>query len=78
MKTSTRFRIIGTEVVGIGSLLLLVLALQLKESHFDLLIEKFGWDYLIIGVTLILIGLETLSLIKSLPVNVEPVKCQKP
>jgi hypothetical protein len=67
MKTSTRFRIVGTEVVGMGSFLLPVLVLQLRESHFNLLIENFGWDYGIIGLTLILVGLEILSLVKSLP-----------
>jgi hypothetical protein len=72
LKTSTRFKIVGAEVVGMGSFLLLILVLQLRESHFNLAIENFGWDYGIIGVTLILVGLEILSLIKSLPVKRGP------
>ena len=72
MKTPTRFKIVGTEVVGMGSFLLVILALQLRASNFNLLIENFGWDYLVIGITLILVGLEILSLIKNLPPWSEP------
>jgi hypothetical protein len=71
MKTSTRFKIVGVEVVGMGSFLLVILALQLRESHFNLMTENFGWDYGIVGITLILVGLEILSLIKSLPAKNE-------
>jgi hypothetical protein len=67
MTTTTRFNIIGTEVCGLGGFLLTILTLQLVESHFDLEIEKFAWVYGIIGITLILVGLETLSLVKSFP-----------
>jgi hypothetical protein len=67
MKTSTRFKIVGAEVVGMGSFLLLILVLQLRESGFNLIVQNFGWDYGIVGITLILVGLELLSLIKSLP-----------
>jgi hypothetical protein len=67
MKTSTRFKIVGVEVVGMGFFLLVILALQLRKSHFNLMAESFGWDYGIIGLTLILVGLEILSLVKSLP-----------
>jgi hypothetical protein len=74
MKTSTRFKIVGAEVVGIGSFLLLILALQLSESHSSLIIENFGWDYGIIGITLILVGFEILSLIKSLSAKDEAPK----
>jgi len=67
VKTTTRFKIVGAEVVGMGSFLLLILVLQLKESHFNFLIENFGWDYGIVGITLILVGFEILSLVKILP-----------
>lgn len=67
MKTSTRFKIVGTEVVGMGAFLLVILLLQLRASQFSGAIQGFGWDYGIVGVTLILVGLEILSLIKSLP-----------
>jgi hypothetical protein len=67
MKVSTRFRIVGTEVVGLGAFLVIVLALELRSAHASVIVQSFGWDYGIIGVTLILVGLEILSLIKNLP-----------
>jgi len=71
MKIPTRFKIVGTEVVGLGAFLLLILVLQLRENHFASSIESFGWVYAIIGVTLILVGLETVSLVRSLPSHQE-------
>jgi hypothetical protein len=67
LKTATRFKIVGTEVIGLGSFLLVVLGLQLRASHFSGLVQGFGWDYGILGGTFILIGLEILSLVKNLP-----------
>ena len=71
MKTSTRFKIVGIEVVGLGSFLLFLLVLELRSGKAEATVQTFGWDYLIVGVTLILIGLEILSLIKKLPVTKE-------
>ena len=67
MKASTRFRILGTEVLGLGVFLLLVLILQLREGRLNLLVESFSWDYGIIAGTLVLVGLEILSLVMNLP-----------
>jgi hypothetical protein len=67
MNTSTRFRIVGIEIVGLGAFLLTIIALELEEAHFDMLVRNFGWVYGIIGFTLILVGLETLSLIRNIP-----------
>jgi len=69
LKIATRFKIVGTEVVGLGAFLLIVLALELRLRKSDVMLQTFGWDYVIIGVTLILVGLEILSLIKYLPVS---------
>jgi len=69
LKIDTRFKIVGTEVVGMGAFLLVILALELRSAHTDSVIQSFGWDYGIVGITLILVGLEILSLIKHLPVS---------
>ena len=74
MQTTTRFKIVGTEVVGLGAFLLLIVLLQLLESRFSYAIESFGWVYVIIGATLILVGLETLSLVKNVPAITEQVR----
>jgi hypothetical protein len=67
MKLATRFKIVGVEVVGLGAFLLAVLILELSESHGLGIVQNFSWDYGIIGTTLILVGSETISLIKYLP-----------
>jgi hypothetical protein len=66
MKLSTRFRIIGVELVGLGAFLLLLIALELREGGGNPTITGFAWVYAIIGITLILVGLETLSLTRQL------------
>jgi len=66
-KVATRFKIVGIEVVGLGTYNILVLLLQLREASNQSIVESFGWDYAIIGGVLIAVGLELLSLIKHLP-----------
>ena len=67
LSTSTRFKIVGVEVVGLGAYNLLVLLLQLSKAHGQGIVQSFGWDYAIIGGVLIAVGLEILSLVKYLP-----------
>jgi hypothetical protein len=67
LKTSTRFKIVGVEVVGLGGFLVLLLGLELRTTNAPLMIHGLGWDFGIIGGTLILVGLEILSLIKNIP-----------
>lgn len=62
MKLAERYRIIGVEIVGLGTFLLLVMILQLVESSWNTSVEQFAIVYAIIGITLILVGIETLSL----------------
>ena len=59
----THFKIVGTEVVGISAFLLAILGLQAKAEHGLGPLFSFSWDYLIIGITLILVGFEILSLV---------------
>ena len=67
MSLVSRFRIIGAEIVGLGAFLLLIMLLQLVESGWNTSVEQFAAVYAIIGITLILVGLETLSLNRRLP-----------
>jgi len=66
-KVATRFKIVGIEVVGLGTYNILVLLLQLREASNQSIVQSFGWDYAIIGGVLVAVGLELLSLIKHLP-----------
>jgi hypothetical protein len=65
LRLSTRFRIVGWEVVFLGALLLAIIGLQLEEPNTP--VGSFAWVYGIIGVTGILVGLETISLVRQLP-----------
>ena len=67
MKLAGRYRIIGVEVVGLGAFLLLIMLLQLIQSSWNASVEQFAIVYAIIGITLILVGLETLSLNRRFP-----------
>ena len=49
----------------LGAFLLAVVALQLEESNVSV-VGSFAWVYGIIGVTAILVGLETVSLVRHL------------
>ena len=66
MKLVTRFRIVGVEVVGLGAFLLLLLALELGETSSNPTVVGFGWVFALIGITLVLVGLETLSLTRKM------------
>ena len=77
MKIETRFKIVGTEVVGLGAFLLIVLFLELRSSHEIGVVQSFGWDCGIVGTTLILVGLEILSLIKYLPSKTSAFRVKK-
>jgi hypothetical protein len=62
MELSTRYRIIGIETVGLGAFVLLLLSLELLEAGTNQVVQNFSWVWGIIGFTLILVGLEQLSL----------------
>ena len=49
----------------LGAFLLAIVALQLEESNASI-VGGFAWVYGIIGVTAILVGLETVSLVRHL------------
>ena len=69
MKLAKRFKIIGIEIVGLAAFLLFIMLLQLVESNWNPSIEQFAIVYAIIGITLTLVGLETLSLSRRLPIE---------
>ena len=66
MKLVTRFNIIGVEVIGLAAFLLALVVLELYEAHWEQIVQNFSWVYAIIGVALILVGFETLSLTRHL------------
>ena len=71
MNVTTRHKIIGVEVIGLGVFLLVLILLQLIESKGNQSVQNFAWAYGIVGITFVLVGLEILSLTKQLRVPVE-------
>ena len=62
MELSTRYKIVGIEVVGFGVFVLFLLFLEYNEAGTNQVVRNFSWVWGIVGITLILIGLEILSL----------------
>ncbi len=62
MNLTTRFRIIGVEVVGLGLFVIVLLLLEAREAGTDQTVQGFSWVWGIVGITLVLVGLELLSL----------------
>jgi hypothetical protein len=66
VKLTTRFKIVGIEVVGFGVFVLALLDLEYNQSKTDPVVLNFVWIFIIIGITLILVGLEILYLTKKI------------
>lgn len=63
----TRFKIVGIEVVFLGAFNLGLVALELSQANGNSLVSSFAWVFIVVGITLILVGLELLSLVRQLP-----------
>ena len=68
MNVTTRHKIIGVEVIGLGVFLMALILLELLEVKGNQVVQNFAWACGIVGITLVLVGLEILSLAKQLPV----------
>ena len=66
MKPDTNLRIIGIEIAGLGAFVLFLLYLELAETNNDATVVNFAWVLGIVAITLILVGLETLSVVRRL------------
>jgi hypothetical protein len=62
VELSTRYKIVGVEVVGLGVFVLFLLFLEYNEAGTNQIVQNFSWVWGIVGITLILVGLEILSL----------------
>jgi protein-S-isoprenylcysteine O-methyltransferase Ste14 len=60
-KISTRHKIIGVELVGLGVFLLLLVVLELFQTVWNQTVQSFAWVFAIIGAAIILVGFEVLS-----------------
>jgi hypothetical protein len=67
VKLTTRFKIVAYETIGLGAFLVLLALLENSESDGNVVATNFSWVFGFIGVVLILVGLESGSLVKRLP-----------
>jgi hypothetical protein len=63
-------------VIGIGAFILFLQFLELNETRGNSTVVSFAWVFAIVGITLILVGLETYSLTGRLQPKVPPVNQQ--
>jgi hypothetical protein len=66
VELSTRLRIVGVEVVGLGAFVLLLAYFELREAGSSGVVESFTWVWAIVGITLALVGLEILALARQI------------
>jgi hypothetical protein len=66
LKPDTNLRIIGIEVVGLGTFILFLTYLELTETNNNATVVSFAWVFGIVAITLILVGLETISVVRRL------------
>ena len=66
MKPDTNLRIISIEIVGFGVFVRFLLYLELGETNSNAIVVDFSWVFGIVAITLILVGLETLSIVRRL------------
>jgi len=69
MELRTRYQIVGVEVVGLGAFVLLLAYLELRQADPSGLVQGFTWVWGVVGITLILVGLEIPSLNRLLPAS---------
>jgi hypothetical protein len=62
MRLHTQIRVVGAEVVGIGGFVLLLLLLEGRAAGWSALTVSFGTAFGIVGLTLVLVGLEAMWL----------------
>ena len=67
MKLTSRFNIVAYETVGLGVFIVLLALLENSESGGNSVATNFSWVFGFVGVVLILVGLESGSLVRRLP-----------
>jgi putative copper export protein len=67
LKLATRFNIVACETIGLGAFLVLLALLENYEANGSSVATNFSWVFGFIGAVLILVGLESGSLVRRLP-----------
>ena len=67
MRLSARLNIVAYETVGLGAFVILLGLLQNSEARGDPIAVNFSWVFWLVGVVIVLVGLETASLVRKIP-----------
>ena len=67
MRLATRLNIVAYETVGLGAFLILLAFLEYREAGGDSSAADFSWVVWLVGIVVVLVGLESASLVRRLP-----------
>ena len=67
LRLATRLNIVAYETVGLGAFVILLAFLENEEAGGNPVATNFSWVFWLVGVILIVVGLESASLIRRLP-----------
>jgi len=67
LRLTTRLNIVAYETVGLGAFLVVLAFLENYEAGGSSVAQSFSWIFGFIGVVLVLVGLESGSLVRRLP-----------
>jgi len=73
MRPDTNLRIIGIEVVGLGAFVLILTYLEVTETKSNPTVVGFAWVFGIVAISLILVGLETLSVVRKVKPSLQTI-----
>ena len=67
MRLTTRLNIVAYEIVGLGAFVVLLAFLEYREAGGDSVATNFSWVFWLVGVIVVVVGLEGASLVRRIP-----------
>ena len=67
MRLITRLGIVAYETVALGAFVILLAFLEEREMQGNPVATNFSWVFWLVGVVVILVGMESASLVRRLP-----------
>jgi len=74
MRPDTNLSVIGIEVVGLGAFVLILAYLEVSETKGNPTVVGFAWVFGIVAISLILVGLETLSVVRKVKPSLQTTR----
>ena len=67
LRLVTRLSIVAYETVGLGAFVILLGFLENREAMGNAVMLNFSWVFWLVGVVIIVVGLESASLVRQIP-----------